>query len=104
MTSTREMQVWRNWELTCGHVQFEMNIRNPCRAVVELYDLGDVWIGDVNMGIVGIQIAFVLVWVPLEADPNKLLAQEFKCKQFIWTESPRIISRGEMSQGKGGSQ
>lgn len=41
---------------------------------MELYDLGDVWIGDVNMGIVGIQIAFVLVWVPLEADPDKNLS------------------------------
>lgn len=41
---------------------------------MELYNLGDVWIVDVNMGIVGIQIAFVSVWVPLEADPDKNLS------------------------------
>lgn len=29
---------------------------------------------DINMGVIGIERAFVLVWVPLEADPDKNLS------------------------------
>ena len=57
------MQVWRrNWEPTCGHITIEMDTRYLCRVAVEdhwLYDLGDVWTGDINVGVVDMEIIFV---------------------------------------------
>ena len=40
----------------------EMDTRYPCRVAVEdhrLYDLGDVWTGDINVGVVDMEIIFV---------------------------------------------